>query len=94
MTTTLVDPKARGLAAALQYLHTQEEPGLTIADVMELYTVDEDELYLTEDMYECEVCHTLHAERLRADMCDECHREADYDNRQPGVYGHASGKTL
>jgi hypothetical protein len=86
--------KARGLAAALQYLKEWEGPEFTIADALELYVVDEEELFLREDMYECEVCHTLHAERLRADMCDECHREADYDTRQPGVYGHASGRTL
>ena len=94
MTTTLVEPKARGLAAAMAYFKEWEGPEFTIADALELYVVDEEELFLREDMYECEVCHTLHAERLRADMCDECHREADYDNRQPGVYGHASGRTL
>jgi hypothetical protein len=52
MTTTLVEPKARGLAAALQYLKEWEGPEFTIADALELYTVDEDELYLTEDMHQ------------------------------------------
>jgi hypothetical protein len=47
MTTTLVEPKARGLAAALQYLKEWEGPEFTIADALELYVVDEDELYLT-----------------------------------------------
>lgn len=92
-----VEPKARGLAAALQYLHTQEEPGLTIADALERYTVDEDELYLTEDMHQCEQCGGRFVERLPRGLCEPCAKAVDeweHDTRQPGVYGHASGGTL
>jgi hypothetical protein len=56
MTTTLVEPKARGLAAALQYLKEWEGPEFTIADALELYVVDEEELFLREDMHQCEQC--------------------------------------
>jgi hypothetical protein len=92
-----VEPKARGLAAALEYLHTQEEPGLTIADALELYTVDEDELYLTEDMHQCEQCGGHFVERLPRGLCEPCAVAVDeweHDTRQPGAYGNASGRTL
>ena len=90
-------PKARGLAAALEYLHTQEEPGLTIADAMELYTVDEDELYLTEDLYQCEQCGGHFVDYLPRGLCEPCSEYVDeweHDTRQPSTYGHASGGTL
>lgn len=92
-----VDPKARGLAAALQYLKEWEGPEFTIADALELYTVDEDELYLTEDMYQCEQCGGHFVERLPRGLCEPCAVAVDeweHDTRQPGVYGHASGRTL
>jgi hypothetical protein len=92
-----VDPKARGLAAALQYLHTQEEPGLTIADALELYTVDEDELYLTEDMYQCEGCDGHFVDYMPTGHCEPCAQYRDEWHRDTAVspiYGNASGRTL
>lgn len=91
------EPKARGLAAALEYLHTQEEPGLTIADAMELYTVDEDELYLTEDMYKCESCGGLFVDYMPTGHCEPCAEYRDEWHRDTAaspIYGNASGRTL
>jgi hypothetical protein len=89
--------KARGLAAALQYLKEWEGPEFTIADALELYVVDEDELFLREDMYECEQCGGRFVDRLPRGLCEPCAVAVDeweHDSRQPGVYGHASGRTL
>ena len=99
MTTTLVEPKARGLAAALQYLKEWEGPEFTIADALELYVVDEDELYLTEDMHKCGKCETLSVERMSpSGFCEECQADIDEWDRDTrmfsGVYGTASGRTL
>jgi hypothetical protein len=89
--------KASGLAAALQYLKEWEGPGFTIADALELYTVDEDELYRTEDMHQCEQCGGRFVDRLPRGLCEPCAvavDEWDSQTRQPGAYGNASGRTL
>lgn len=95
--TRSADLKASGLAAALQYLKEWEDADFTVRDVLKYYTVDEDELYLTEDMHQCEQCGGRFVDQLPRGLCEPCEVAVDewaHDTRQPSTYGHASGETL
>jgi len=95
--TRSADLKASGLAAALQYLSEHEDADFTVRDVLKYYTVDEDELYLTEDMHKCEQCGGQFVDYLPRGLCEPCAEYVDEwerDTRQPSTYGHASGRTL
>ena len=97
MTTTLVEPKARGLKEALEWLVENEDADITPALILKIYTVDGDELYRTDDLHQCEQCGGHFVERLPRGLCEPCAVAVDeweHDTRQPGVYGHASGRTL
>jgi len=95
--TRSAKPKARGLADALKYLSEWEDKDFTIADALELYTVDEDELYLTEDMHQCEGCGGHFVDYMPTGHCEPCAEYRDEwlrDTAVSPIYGNASGRTL